>query len=315
MLVGSLTCCRRLSLRLYFTCMALLMNKNVSWILAGLFFAMLWASASAATKFGLTAAQPLVLAEVRFGIASALLLLLAHGLKKSRLPAGREWRQIAIYGLLNITIYLGCYVIALQTVTAGIGTLAVATNPLFISFLSVFFLKHKLNRLVVGALVLGVAGVLCAAWPLLGGASVTTQGLVILFFSMLSYSAGAIYFAAQKWNGLHLYTINGWQTFFGGLFLLPFSLFFYKPEENHYQEVFWGAVLWLAVPVSIVAVQLWLWLLHTNAVKAGLWLFLCPLFGFAFAAWLLHDPLSWYTLVGVVLVITGLFIAQRTTRN
>jgi len=46
---------------------------------------------------------------------------------------------LAVYGLLNISIYLGMYVIAMQTITAGIGSLAVASNPVFISFLSVFF--------------------------------------------------------------------------------------------------------------------------------------------------------------------------------
>ena len=47
-----------------------------------------------------------------------------------------------IYGFLNITIYLGLYVIAMQNITAGIGALAIASNPVFISSLSVFFKKE-----------------------------------------------------------------------------------------------------------------------------------------------------------------------------
>jgi probable blue pigment (indigoidine) exporter len=290
-------------------------NKKLAWLTAGLLFAILWASASTATKIGLGSAQPLVIAVTRFGIAAAIMLLVSHGLSGHRLPKGNEWRQLFIYGLLNISIYLGCYVIAMQTITAGIGALAVATNPVFISFLSVFFLKKRLNPALIVSLVVCATGVLCAAWPLFSDASVTTSGLMILLFSMLSYSVAAIYFSSKEWKGLHLFTINGWQTLFGGLLLLPVALFFYNDQLNQYDEAFWYAVAWLAIPVSIFAVQLWLWLLKKDAVQAGLWLFLCPLFGFAIASWVMKDKISIYTIAGIVLVISGLLLSQKNTQK
>jgi drug/metabolite transporter (DMT)-like permease len=203
----------------------------------------------------------------------------------------------------------------MQTVTAGIGSLAIATNPVFIGFLSVFFLKKKLTWPIALSILVCMVGVLCAAWPLFAEATVTTKGLLILLFSMLCYSLAAIYFSEKEWNGLSLFTINGWQTLLGGLFLLPFTLFFYKSEANQYNETFWSAVGWLAIPVSIFAVQLWLWLLQTNAVRAGLWLFLCPLFGFAFAAWWMKDNISMYTIVGTMLVIGGLLLSKINARK
>lgn len=193
------------------------LNKQYQWLIAGSVFAAIWPSASTATKIALTVAQPLVIAVVRFAFAAAIMLFIAHVIKRHRFPAGKEWKQIAVYGLLNITIYLGCYVVAMQTITAGIGALSVATNPVFISFLSVFFLKKKLTMSVILSLIICTLGVVCAAWPLFSDASVTTTGLLILFVSMLSYSAAAIYFSLKKWNGLSLFTINGWQTFFGGV--------------------------------------------------------------------------------------------------
>ena len=229
---------------------------------------------------------------------------------KQKLPTRIEWKQISIYGLLNITIYLGCYVVAMQNVTAGVGALAIATNPLFISFSSVFFLKKKLTRDIFVALLLGTTGVIVASWPLLKDASITIGGLLLLLFSMLSYSIGAIYFSAKKWNDLSLVTINGWQTLLGGLFLLPVTVFFYKNSMNHFNSNFWLSVCWLAIPVSIFAVQLWLRLLQLNAVRAGLWLFLCPLFGFIIAAWIVKDVISIYTIVGVLFVVIGLFLSR-----
>ena len=259
--------------------------------------------------------QPLVIAQVRFAVAGIIMLVFAHLFLRQKLPVKKEWGQILIYGLLNITIYLGCYVIAMQEVTAGVGALAIATNPLFISFSSLFFLKKKLKTEIFVALLLGTAGVFIASWPLLKDASMTLSGLLLLLFSMISYSAGAIYFSAKKWNNLSIVTINGWQTMLGGLLLLPFTIFEYHPGKNHFDAKFWGGTLWLAVFVSIFAIQLWLWLLKKNAVKAGMWLFLCPTFGFAIAAIILHDVISLYTVVGVMLVMIGLFLSQREARQ
>jgi drug/metabolite transporter (DMT)-like permease len=43
-----------------------------------------------------------------------------------------------------------------------------------------------------------------------------------------------------------------------------------------------------------------------------MWLFLCPLFGFFFAWWLMDEPVTGYTIAGTVLVICGLYAGQRT---
>lgn len=286
-------------------------SKEFQWVIAGVLFSLLWASASSATKIGLDAAQPLFIAVLRFGIASVIMLAYAHMAKGYRLPAGREWVDIAVYGLLNISIYLGCYVFAMQEVTASIGAIATATNPVFISLMSVFFLKKRLTWNVILSLMICIAGVFCAAWPLLGYATVTLNGLLLLLFSMVSYSLGAIYISRKSRKDLSIITINGWQTLLGGVFLLPITIYFYREDQNHLNIKLWGSVLWLGIPVSIFAAQLWLWLLKINPVKAGFWLFLCPLFGALIAAWLLNDPLTWYTWAGIVLVVVGLLFARK----
>jgi len=299
----------------YFEGVHIKVNKRYAWSLAGFLFVAFWASASTATKIGLMTAQPLVIADIRFALAASIILIYAHIIKKDRLPAGKEWKQIVIYGLLNITIYLGCYVIAMQTITAGIGALAVATNPVFISFISLIFLRQKISWAVILSIIICTAGVLCAAWPLFASATVTSKGLLLLLFSMLSYSVAAIYFSSREWNGLSLSVINGWQTLLGGLFLLPFTLIFYSQNQNHFTSTFWFSVAWLAIPVSIIAVQLWLWLLNINPVRAGLWLFLCPLFGYFFAVWWMKDVISIYTITGVILVIGGLLVSKLNMRK
>lgn len=279
-----------------------------------MFFAILWASASTATKFALQSAQPLVIAQVRFAVAGILMIGISHLVFRQKINFKRYFKPLAIYSLLNITIYLGCYVIAMQYVTAGIGALSIATNPIFISFLSVFFLKKKLSLNIIIALLIGSFGVFYASLPLMETTSVSIGGLLLLLFSMLSYSAGAIYFSSKNWGGMSLLLINGWQTFIGGIFLLPVTLFTFDNAKNNYDHAFWYGTIWLAIPVSILAVQCWLWLLKANTVKAGLWLFLCPLFGILIAAWLLDEPLTSYTFIGLAAVTFGLILSEKNAR-
>lgn len=293
------------------------MNKESitsRWIITGLLFTLFWASASTATKFGLEAAQPLVIAVARFGVASFFMLVAAHGVLKYKMPAGKQWAMLAIYGLLNITVYLGLYVLAMQKVTAGIGALAVATNPLFIGFFSVVFLKERLSSSIIIALLLGITGVVVASYPLLHNAGVSIAGLLLMLFSMLSYSAASVYFNKQSWGNLKILTINGWQTLIGGLLLLPFTVAFYKKGLNHFNVKLIGSVLWLAIFVSVCAIQCWLWLLKSDPVKAAMWLFLTPIFGFVIAAAFLHDIISVYTVIGIILVLAALFISQRNKK-
>ncbi len=286
-------------------------SGKLTLIATGICFAFLWSSASVATKIGLTVAQPFVIAVTRFFVAGITMLFASHVIFRNRLPAKNEWKQLAVYGLLNISIYLGLYVIAMQHISAGLGSLSIATNPVFISIIGALWFKQKIKSVTIYSLLLCMAGVIIAAYPLLQNSFATPEGLVILIISMLSYSVGALYFSNNKWNGLHIITINGWQTLIGGIFLIPFLFFFYDKSKNLYDVVWIGSVLWLAGPVSIGAVQLWLYLLKDNAVKAAFWLFLCPIFGFILAAVLMKEAITLYTCTGVLFVIGGLSLVQQ----
>ena len=283
------------------------MIKN---LLIGILFAMLWASASVATKIGILSAQPLVIGNFRFFIAATLMLSYSYLFQKNRLPNVSEWKQLAIYGFLNVTLYLGCFVIAMKHVSAGIGSLATATNPLIISMLSAFWIGRSVKKTEILGLFFGIAGVGVATYPLLKNSFSDAEGLIILSISMISYSVGTVYYASQKWK-LPLLVINGWQVLLGGIFLVPITLFFTDWANNTYDVRFWSSVFWLVIPVSIGAVQLWLYLLKKDPVKASLWLFLCPIFGFAYASFLLNEPITSYTYVGTIFVIVGLYLAQK----
>ena len=280
------------------------------WII-GFPFAALWASASVASKIGLTAAQPFTISFIRFTAAGLLMLLITHVFMQKQLPKGKQWKQLAIYGLLNISLYLGLFIIAIGEVSAGLGSLAVAINPVIITVALAIWDKQKLALNKLTSLLIGIIGVSVCSFPLIVSSHASVKGLIILFLSMSVYSIGTIYFQKNKWDGLHLLAINGWQTTFGAVFTLPALLLTWESSKNNFDISFWGATLWLVFMVSIAAVQSWIFLLRNFGDRSSYWLFLSPIFGFIFSNFIMHEPISSHTFLGTILVLLSLYINTR----
>lgn len=283
-------------------------NARLKFILIGISFALLWASASAAGKFGLKSVEPLTFFTYRFLVAGVILIVFAHGLMHYRMPKGKEWWQVTVFGAFNTSLYLGIFIIALQYVAAGITTMAIALNPLLISIMSSVVMKRKvLGKEWVGILI-GMVGVALATYPLVSSGHSTIGGVLLIVLCMVMYSAGSVYYSTITWE-LQRTTINAWQVFIGGLMLAPFAVALHQ-DVNSYDLRFWLSLTWLVIPVSIGAVQLWLRLLKEDTVRASMWLFLCPVFGLVYATFLLDEPFTIYTAVGAVFVIVALYIGQ-----
>lgn len=286
-------------------------------LIPGLLFAALWASASAATKFGVQSVHPLILAEVRFFIAGGGMLLFAYGMQrvKNAWPTTTEFKQLAIFAMLNTTIYLGAFVLALKQVSAGIGSLSTATNPLFIALLSAVWLRRMPRWNEMLGLLLGLVGVGVATYPLLQNSFATVEGLLILLGGMVAVSAATVYYASITWRLPNL-VINGWQVLLGGILLLPFTFIMasFEPtafSNSQFDMRFWASVFWLIVPVSVAALQLWFFLVRQDPIRASLWLFLCPIFGFAYSYLLMDEPITLLTVLGTALVIGGLWLGRQ----
>lgn len=274
---------------------------------------MLWASASVATKYGILSAPPLVLGNVRFFIAGIVLLFYGYAFHRDtayRWPTPQEWKHLGIFGFLNTTLYLGLYVYAMKFTAAGIGSLATSTNPLIIVLLSSWLIGRKPAKSELLSIFIGMTGIAVASYPLLKNSSTSLSGLIILMTSMVCVSFASVYYARVKWE-LPNILINGWQVTLGGIFLLPFTLGMSDFSTINFDLRLLYSTLWLSLSVSVVGLICWFHLLKIDTVKASLWLFLCPLFGFFYAWWLLDEAITMYTISGTLMVVFGLYLGQR----
>lgn len=253
--------------------------------------------------------QPLVLFQFRFFLAAFILLLYSRIFEPWRLPDKKEWIQLAIFGFFNITLYLSLFVLAINEVAAGIGSLSTSMSPLMMALLGGLFYNKKTNKTQILGLVLGIAGVWVAVIPLLGDNLATIKGITFLFISIMSYSWAALYYSDKTWT-LSRYAINGWQVLFGAIFLLPITMYLSDGNVTLSLTAMFS-ILWLVIPVSIISVNLWLRMLKIDPVRASFFLFLSPIFGFIFATSILGEPFTLFTLGGLVLVLCGLYLGQK----
>lgn len=285
-------------------------------LLEGLLFALLWSSATVATKFGLRSADPLLLACIRFLLVGAMLLTYVYGIRRNRyrVPGRIEFRQLAILGFLNITFYIGAFVIAVKSVSAGLVSLFSSTTPLIITLLSAVWLKRRILPLEWIGIVISVTGLSLAAIPNLQNSHATISGIIILLAGQTSLAAGSVYYARIQLNVPKI-VVNTWQAAIGGVLFIPLVLLNFKQLYLIADTRLLLSLGWLVVPVSIIAYSLWLHLLNKDTVKAGMWLFITPLLGFMLAVIILHEKLTLYTIVGAILVVTGLWVSKKAKKH
>lgn len=290
----------------------LLQPRGSMEIAEGVLFAILWASATAATKFGIRSVEPLLLACIRFLLVGGLLTGFVYIIRagKFRLPTKKEFKHLFVLGLLNITLYIAAFVMAVKVVSAGLVSLFNAMPPLVIILLSAIWLKRPVLRKEWVGICLAMAGLAIAAIPNLQNSHATIGGIIILLLGQVALATGSTYYAGFKLE-LPRLVINAWQTAIGGLLLIPLAFF---NRHNIYlvtDSNFYWSLGWLIIPVSVIAYGLWLHLLQKDAVKAGMWLFVTPVLGYVLAVWLLREKVTVYAIVGALMVIAGVSIAKR----
>lgn len=281
-------------------------------IAEGLLFALLWASATVATKFAHHSCDLFLLTLIRFLTVSVLLLGYTYLIKNktSRFPTKSEFKKLLILGVLNVTIYMSGYLIAIKYVSAGLISLITAVNPLLLILFSAIFYKRKLTAFEITGIVIAVSGLVLASVPNLYNSHATAKGLLALIAGIVALSSGSIYYANCGLT-LKKTEVNTWQITLGGVLFLPIVFLnsannFIIPDLN-----FFLSIAWLILPVSIIAYAMWLILLQKDAVKAGLWLFLTPAFGYLMAVIILREKITVYGMAGSLLVVGGLLYSRR----
>ena len=281
-----------------------------------------WGSTFVFTKMllqaGLSAAQIFTL---RFLIAYVLLIssqLLTRRISRSSLFC-KDWRDELLMVALGVTggsLYFLTENEALNYTTATNTSLIVCSCPLVASVLiGLFYRSERMSRLQTFGALMAVAGV----------ATVVLNGHFVLHLSPIgdSLAFGANFCWAfysllmipvgRRYDSVF---ITRKVFFYGLLTIIPYYL--WRPEEadpsiiQSFDSSVILNLLFLGCIASLACFLAWTWVIKKlGAMVATNYVYLNPIATIVFAWWLLSEQITAYFLVGTVLILVGMYLADR----
>lgn len=271
-----------------------------------------WSSAYAAIAYALPAFTPGEVAFARLAIGSLCfaLWLLA---RRPVLPARRDWPQLALLGVLGLTVYHLALNYAETRIASGTAAILISLVPAATAAFSALWLRERLPvRTLVG---LGVALVGVVMVVLASGKQVRFQPMAALV--LVSVVVSAIYFVGQKplFARSSVFGVTAFTFFAGTLGALPFAL--HLPQALAAAP--WpriGALLWLGFAPTFLGYIAWNIAIHrSSASQVSSFIYFSPpiavLIGWV---WLGERP-GLLTLVGGAVTVGGVILANMRRRS
>jgi drug/metabolite transporter (DMT)-like permease len=288
--------------------------RNASPYLLLALTALFWAGNAVVARALHELVPPVTLAFWRWTLASLILLpFVMRPMYDQRALLRRYWRRLALLGALGVTGFNIFLYSALQTTTATNGVLINSVTPLLIVLAGWALFGVRMTRWQQAGIVLSLSGV--AVIVSRGDSAVLAQldfnrGDFLLVGGAVSW---ALYTVFLRWRppGIGTRAFLGATIMIGAALLLPL----YLVEMAGARSAVWNAaaaagLIYCAVFPSILAYLFWNRGVHqVGAGRAGLFLYLVPVFGIVLAVAFLGERLHPFHLTGAVLIFTGITIS------
>lgn len=284
-------------------------------VLAAVLSSGLGGTSIGATRYLVSVIDPLAIGSFRFGIGFLLMLPVAL-LQGARWPARGDWPGVAGLGLLFFALFPILFNASLIFTTAARGALALSTLPLLTMLVgaalgSEAFTARKSFGVLIAmlgvaiALLSGLASAPPGAWR--GDLLMVGAALCMALYSIWSKPfiarSGPISFTTMSMavGAACLVLISYWRGSFTPV--AAFGL----PQ--------WLAATYLGAFGSALTFYLWAFALErTTPTRVAISVTVNPIAASLVGAALLHEPLRWSLIGGIVTVFVGIWIATTAGR-
>lgn len=275
----------------------------------------LFGASVVATRYVVPQTTPVVLAFLRYLLATASLLLVLGRRAFPPMPR-RDRVQVALLGVLFFGVFPWSFSASLTHLPAAQVALIVATNPLVTLALSVWRGVEPLRTRAVMGQLLAFAGLAVALAPsgavLAVDASPPLIGYVEIGITVLT---GAMY---NVWSRPLLarydaVAISAQSMLAGAVALAPLA--FAQGLTVRLPMITglgWLTVVFLGVCGGAMAFGLWIWALrHSTPSRVAVFLALNPITAIALGVLLLGEPVTARHVIALGLVFAGIQLASR----
>ena len=278
-----------------------------------LLMALIWGVNFSVVKFATGIFTPLAFTGLRVGLAAVVLLAVAWTRKKNRPNRGEVLALISL-GILGNGLYQILFVEGISRTRVGNAALIVAATPAFIAIASRMRGVERVNRNVVGGIVLSLIGV---ALVVLGSSrqssgDATFLGTVLVFCGTLCWTAFTVFLQpyARRLDPIHLSAF----TMLGGtiplLIATPAALI--ATDWSQVGASAWIAILYASVLSMGVAYIFWYRGLRVlGPTRTAMYGNLQPVIAILVAWIFLHEAPTVWQGIGTGTIMSGLFLTRR----
>jgi drug/metabolite transporter (DMT)-like permease len=278
--------------------------------LMGLTFALIWSSAFTSARIIVQIAPPLSVSAFRFLIAGLIACAIAYALGQRPNFTRQQWRGIITFGICQNAIYLGFFFVAMTRIEASFASILASTMPLLVALALLTVFREKLSPMGIIGLIIGFAGVtLIMGTRISSGVDWIGIGLCLLGVIALTIATLSVKSAS---TGGNLFMVVGMQMLIGSAALTIPALTLETWDVTWTPTALWALAYTIIVP-GIIATYIWFLLVgRIGATKAATFHFLNPFFGVAIAAILLGETLTMTDIIGVAIIMAGIFAVQKS---
>jgi drug/metabolite transporter (DMT)-like permease len=272
-----------------------------------------WSSAYAAIAYAMASFTPGEVAFARLAIGSlcfAVLLLI----KRVPLPARRDWPQLALLGVIGLTVYHLCLNYAETRISSDTAAILISLVPAATAAVSAIWVHERLSaRTMVG---LGVALVGVVMVVLASGKQVKFEPMAALV--LLSVLASAIFFVGQKplFARNSMIGVTAFTFFAGTLGTLPFgaSGLMQALVDAPWSHI--AALLWLGIAPSFIGYLAWnAALRRASASQVSSFIYFSPPIAVLIGWVWLGERLTALTIIGGIITVAGVVLANTRRRT
>ena len=276
----------------------------------GLAFALIWSSAFTSARIIVQVAPPLSISALRFLIAGLIAVSIAYFLGQRAKFTHKQWLAIILFGLCQNAIYLGFFFMAMAKIEASVASIIASSMPLLVAFVLVTVFKDKLSILGYSGLIIGFLGVVLIMFSRLSN-GINIVGIIQCVLGVLALTIATLSVKSASTGG-NLFMVVGLQMLVGSA-ALSIPAFALETWDVVWDKKVILAFAYTIVVPGIIATYIWFLLVERiGATKAATFHFLNPFFGVAIAAMLLDEKLSYYDMIGVVIIMLGIFAVQKS---
>jgi drug/metabolite transporter (DMT)-like permease len=258
-----------------------------------------------AIRWGLRDASPLWFAALRAGVAAAALAAVA-AVQRRPLPRSlREWGEIALLGLVNVSLVFAAMFLGVAGLATGTAAVLSNAQPLLILLPAWFLYGEKPSRRVVLAMLVGFTGLMIVAVPGGGG-----TGAMLALTAALAVTVGTL--LVRRLHSSDVVVVSAVHLGIGAAALVVLALIWEGPADISWTPRFVAMLGYLGVIATAGATMAWfIEVQRASLASVTAWMLLVPVVGVVLGVLVLGERLTGWTAAGVLIVLASLVVVLR----